>query len=126
TIGELRSLRLIYIWHCHGKYQIQADGSRVIQARREGRMLEGGPMVDCGVHQIDLARWWTQRPVTRWTAAGAWVDTYEAPDHVYLHLDHEGGIHTLVEISYSYGHTCAEPISQFTYELIGTGGLIRY
>jgi len=126
AVGDVRSLRLIYIWNCHGKYRTDDAGQRVEQERRAGRMLEGGPMVDCGVHQIDLARWWLNSEVSRWTAAGAWVEEYDAPDHMYVHLDHECGAHTMVEISYSYCHTAAEPIHHFTYQLIGTEGLIRY
>ena len=126
AVGQVRSLRLIYIWHCHGKYQRAADGRLLENERRRGRMLEGGPLVDCGVHQIDLARFWLGSEVTRFQAHGAWVDEYEAPDHAYLHLDHACGAHTLVEISYSYCHTAAEPINTFLYELIGTDGIIRY
>ncbi len=126
AIGELAVMRLLYLWNCHGKYETLADGSRVIQARREGRMLEGGPMIDCGVHQIDLARWWSGQEVVRVTGRGAWADTYEAPDHVFAHLEHADGAHTLVEMSYSYGQVAKEPAPVFTYELIGTRGVIRY
>jgi predicted dehydrogenase len=91
-------------------------------------MLEGGPMVDCGVHQIDLARWWTGSEIIRVTGLGAWVEMegYDAPDHIYLHADHENGCHTQVEISFTYGHTSKDPRCEFWYELIGTEGLIRY
>jgi len=124
-IGAVRSLRLIYNWDCHGKYE-HRFGDRP-NPGRHGRMLEGGPIVDCGVHQIDLARWWLGSEVTRQTAAGAWVDTdHEAPDHVYLHLDHETGAHSMVEMSYSYGHTSKDQRCHFVYELIGSEGLIRY
>jgi predicted dehydrogenase len=125
AIGEVRSLRLIYIWNLHGKYA-EVDGQRVIAQRRHLRMEEGGPLVDCGVHQIDLARWWLGREATHWSAAGAWVEDYAAPDHVYLHMQHAGGAHTAVEISYSYCATAAEPIAHFSYHLIGTDGLIRF
>jgi predicted dehydrogenase len=126
AIGRVASLRLVYNWDCHGKYEIDGSGRRVIQKRREDRMLEGGPMMDCGVHQIDLARWWLGSEVVRQQAHGAWADEYEAPNHVYLHLDHANGVHTMVEMSYSYGHTAAQPVSHFCYEIIGTDGLIRY
>jgi predicted dehydrogenase len=125
AIGQPRSLRLIYLWDCHGKYDDRSTQA-VINHRRVGRMDEGGPMVDCGVHQIDLARWWLGSEVVSSTAAGAWVDEYDAPDHVYLHLDHANRCHTMVEMSYSYGHTATEPRCDFVYELIGTEGLIRY
>ena len=126
AIGKVGSLRLIYIWNNHGKYQMDGAGGRILNERRVGRMLEGGPMVDCGVHQIDLARFWLGSEVCEWQAAGAWVDEYDAPDHMYLHMDHENGAHTMVEISYSYCYTAKEPINQFVYELIGTEGVIRY
>ncbi|MDD4099385.1 MAG: Gfo/Idh/MocA family oxidoreductase [Lentisphaeria bacterium] len=126
AIGEVRSLRLIYIWHCHGKMTRNSDGGWTENQRRQGRMLEGGPLVDCGVHQIDLARFWTGSEVVDWSVAGAWVDDYEAADHVYLHMDHENGAHAMVEISFSYCHTCQEPVNVFTYDLIGTNGVIRY
>jgi predicted dehydrogenase len=126
AIGKVRSLRLIYNWDCHGKSEPR-HLAHAINQRRLGRMAEGGPMVDCGVHQIDLARWWLGSPVRSSRGVGVWVDDeHEAPDHMYLHLDHEDGAHTMVEISYSYGHTSADRRSHFVYELIGTDGLLRY
>ena len=91
AIGDVRSLRLIYNWNVHGKFKLEADGTRVIQQRREGRMLEGGPMVDCGTHQIDLATFWLGSKVIGFAGQGAWVEDYEAPDHMWLHLDHANG-----------------------------------
>jgi len=126
AIGEARSLRLIYNWNLHGKFQRSADGTISIQKRREDRMLEGGPMVDCGTHQIDLATFWLGSKVIGYSGQGAWVENYEAPDHMWLHLDHANGAHTTVEISYSYHHTARKPRSEFVYELIGTNGVIRY
>jgi predicted dehydrogenase len=127
AIGDVRSLRLSYVWDCHGKFDTR-DPERGLSMRRHLRMLEGGPMVDCGVHQIDLARWWTGSEIIRVTGLGAWVETeqYEVPDHVYLHADHADGCHTQVEISFTYGHTARDSRSEFWYELIGTEGLIRY
>lgn len=126
AIGEVKSLRLIYNWGLHGKYEIDKSGNKVPQQRRVGRMLEGGPMVDCGTHQIDLAKFWLGSEVTNFTANGAWVDEYEAPDHMWLHMDHANGAHTCVEMSYSYCHTAKNPKNEFIYELIGTEGVIRY
>lgn len=126
AIGEPRLLRLVYNWHLHGKWQVDEDGQRVDTPLRAGRMHEGGPLVDCGVHQIDLARWWLESEVEWQQGTGVWLDTYEAPDHMYLHMGHGCGAHTMVEVSFSYNATSREPRTHFLYELIGTDGVIRY
>ncbi len=130
AIGDVRSLRLIYNWDCHGKYYRPDPHGRpdhwVTDPRRDGRMAEGGPMVDCGTHQIDLAVWWLGSPIVRHHGHGAWVDDYHAPDHVWVHMDHANGAHTMVEISYSYGHTTRDKFSHFAYELIGADGMVVY
>ena len=125
-IGDVQSLRLIYLWNLHGKWQRNHKGDFEISRLRLGRMEEGGPMVDCGVHQIDLARWWLGSEVVSYKGIGVWVEEFEAPDHMYLHMDHECGAHTMVEMSFSYNATSKEPRSNFQYELIGTDGVIRY
>ena len=126
AIGEVRSLRLVYIWNLHGRDRITPAGQAEPNPYWHGRMEEGGPMVDCGVHQIDLARWWLDSDVARFQAAGAWVEDYRAPDHMWLHMDHETGAHTMAEMSFSYGHTARDPLTHFSYHLIGTEGMIRY
>ena len=126
AIGEVRMLRLVYLWNLHGKWTYDDEGRMVPSPLRVGRMREGGPMVDCGVHQIDLARWWLGSEVERFDGVGVWVENFDAPDHVYLHMDHACGAHTMVEMSFSYNATSAEPRSHFQYELIGTDGVIRY
>lgn len=125
AIGQVGGLRLVYLWDCHGKYERAHFDEKIVQRRRAERMVEGGPMFDCGTHQIDLARWWVGE-VTRVSGHGVWCDTYNVPDHVWAHLDHAGGAHTMVEISYSYAHTAREPARSFMYEIVGTEGLIRY
>lgn len=125
-VGEIRAMRLIYNWHLHGQYEQLPNGEWVESAFYRGRMEEGGPLVDCGVHQIDLARWWLGSEVAEWSAAGAWIGKYEAPDHIWLHLQHQSGALSTIEVSYAHGHTAKEPRSTFSYELIGTGGVLRY
>jgi len=126
AVGNVRSVRLIYNWNAHGKFVTDKTGRRIIQKRREDRMLEGGPMTDCGTHQIDLAMFWLESEIVGYTGHGAWVDDYPSPDHVWVHLDHADGAHTVVEISYSYHHTSKNTRAEFVYELIGTEGVIRY
>lgn len=126
AIGEVRLLRLVYLWNLHGKWTWNSSGERIASPLRVGRMLEGGPMVDCGVHQIDLARWWLRSEVEWQRGIGVWVEDYKAPDHMYLHMGHTCGAHSMIEMSFSYNATSREPRSHFQYELIGTDGVIRY
>ncbi|MEM6332205.1 MAG: Gfo/Idh/MocA family oxidoreductase [Planctomycetota bacterium] len=128
AIGEPRTLRLVFNWTCHGvEIPGETSEARTHHARRrQGRMLEGGPMVDCGTHQIDLAQWWLDSPIQSIVGHGSWVENYEAPDHTWAHLTHDSGAHTMVEISFSYGHATPHLPKRFHYELIGTEGLIVY
>jgi predicted dehydrogenase len=126
AIGQVRALRLTYLWNLHGKWKWDEKGERIASPLRVGRMLEGGPMVDCGIHQIDLARWWLGSEVEWQRGIGVWVEDYKAPDHVYLHMGHTCGAHTVVEMSFSYNATSREPRTHFQYELIGSDGVIRY
>lgn len=126
AIGEPRTLRLIYNWNLKGKYVNDPSGIPGLNLRRKARMLEGGPMIDCGTHQVDLARFWLASEITRFTGHGSWVEDYEAPDHMWLHLDHSCGAHTTVEMSFSYHHVSRTPRREFVYEIIGTDGVVRY
>jgi predicted dehydrogenase len=139
AIGELRSIRLVNIWDCHGKYirdpnspVVQADAAaddhgRVLNLRRDRFMREGGPMIDCGVHQIDLARWWAGSEIDSFTGHGTRIDDeYNTPDHVYIHATHENGVHSMIESSYSYGHTAREQQTHYRFEAIGTNGIIFF
>lgn len=97
AIGQVRALRLTYLWNLHGKWKWDEKGERIASPLRVGRMLEGGPMVDCGIHQIDLARWWLGSEIEWQRGIGVWVEDYNAPDHVYLHMGHTCGVRACPE-----------------------------
>ena len=123
-IGEVRSLRLVFNWDCHGKHRPDLPGG--VNKRRHLRMIEGGPLLDCGIHLVDLLTFWTDALPVSCHGHGAWADEYEAPDHVWAHIDLENGAHAMVETSFSYGHTCSNRLSRYGYEIIGTHGVIRF
>lgn len=127
VIGTPRFFRFVYDWNLHGQYAVDESGAWSESPRFRGRMLEGGPLVDCGVHQIDLVRWWSGLEISDWTAAGAHVlDGFDAPDTTFLHLALGEEVRASVEVSFAYGHTAKEARSLFTYDVFGTGGTIRY
>ncbi|RYG30777.1 Gfo/Idh/MocA family oxidoreductase, partial [bacterium] len=125
-IGELRLLRMSYLWNLHGRYAPDSAGEWQETPMWRGRMEEGGPMIDCGVHFIDLARLFTGSEIVEVQGAGAWVADYEAPDWTLGTLTHANGAVTMVEVGFTYGHTAKVPRALFTYDLVGTGGTARY
>ena len=124
VVGNPKSIRFVYLWDLHGEFELH-EGAWIESPRWKGRMLEGGPMIDCGVHMIDLARWWLDSEVIASSGTGAWVSNYEAPDHMFLHLEHQGLQHSYVEMGFTYGHTAKYPAPVFTYDVIGTGGSLH-
>ena len=127
AIGAVRSLRLVYIWSLHGRDRITPLGRMPSRTRTgTGAWRRAGRWWTAASIMIDLARWWLDSDVAHYQAAGAWVEDYEAPDHMWLHLNHESGAHTMAEMSFSYGHTARDPLAHFSYHLIGTEGVIRY
>ncbi len=125
-VGKVKHIRMIYLWNLHGQWVQNEAGTWIESPMWKGRMMEGGPLVDCGVHQIDLIRWMTGLEIKKWEGFGTWVSDFEAPDHVVAQLQLENGITASVEVSFTYGHTAKEPRSVFTYEVIGTGGVARF
>ena len=73
---EARSLRLNYNWTYGGKFE-DGIGPRIRKPYQE-RMLEGGPMLDFGQHQIDLARWWLDSEF--WLPLQSWLRWYLTPN----------------------------------------------
>ena len=126
ALGDVRLIRLSYLWDLHGRYSKDADGVWREDPRWRGRMLEGGPMVDCGVHFLDLARLFAASDFVEGSGNGAWLADYEAPDYVIGSLEHESGCRTVIEVGFSYGHTAKAPRDLFSYDVVGTGGTARY
>lgn len=124
AVGQPKALRLIYLWDLHGAF---ADRERFtgVNERREGRIAEGGPMIDCGVHQLDLARWWLGGEPVPTSVVGIRVEGRHTPDHIVAHLDVDG-CQVMVEISIGYGHTAPRTLPSYSYEVIGSEGVLRY
>lgn len=125
-LGKVKHFRMVYNWNLHGQWVQHGDGPWVESPAWRGRMLEGGPLIDCGVHQIDLVRWISGLEVKSCDGFGTWISNYESPDHITAHLQLENDVTASIEVSFTYGHTAHDPRSVFTYEMIGTGGVARF
>lgn len=126
AIGEIRSMRLIYIWNLHGKYFKTASGQICENLHRERYMRDYGPLLDCGIHQIDLSRWWLNAEPIWQYSIGIWIENYFYPDLIFLHMKMSNETHVCIEVSFSYHAVSKEPRSRFIYEIIGSEGAIYY
>ena len=84
-------------------------------------------MIDCGVHQIDLARWWSGSEISAFTGHGARIDAdFDCPDHVFIQATHQNGVHTMIESGYSFGHTAKEQQVHYRFDAVGTDGVVGF
>ena len=117
-IGELEVLRFIMNWGCHG---IRGEEGR----RRARFMRTGGPILDNGVHFLDLARYLSGLEITDIGSEGQWVEPqFRYPGHVICTTRLNKSVLCLVEMSYVYGHTTKDQPSSSRIEIIGSDGAI--
>jgi len=125
AIGEVRALRLVYLWNLHGNGAGTGKGNALPARCESGECWKAVQwwIVVC-IRSIWLAGGLGSEVVWQ-RSIGVWAEDYLAPDHMYLHMGHQCGAHTMVEMSFSYNATSREPRTHFQYELIGTDGVIR-
>lgn len=117
-IGNLKVMRFVYNW---------AGGRWAGDARYKMLMIDGkGPIVDCGVHHFDLARWFSGSEFAEIHATGTNVEDYPHPDHVISTNKMDNGIIALIEGGWAYTHNTAEHHTFYQVELIGDLGLMGY
>lgn len=96
-IGRVRYLRMVYNW---------AGPRWASDNRHSTLMTEGmGPVVDCGVHFFDLARWFSGSNFMNINAAGIHIENYPHPDHVTATCTMENGTLVVIDESWVFGHT---------------------
>jgi predicted dehydrogenase len=118
ALGRPRVLRFINLW---------MGGRWAGEERYRMLMTDGqGPIVDCGVHAIDLARWLGRAEFAEVRAMGAHVEGYAEPDHVILTGRLASGALVLIEESWVYTHTTPEHAVRRELEVLGDAGLARY
>lgn len=118
AIGELKVARFVGNW-MGGRW---AGDERYRMLISEGL----GPIVDCGIHYFDLARWYTGSEYAEVSAQGTYVEDYPNPDHVIATCRMENGVLVLNENGWAYTHNTPAHGASLMYELIGTEGLISY
>jgi predicted dehydrogenase len=117
-IGQLKVARFVGNWM----------GGRWASADRYKMLITVGlgPIVDCGVHDFDLARWYTGSEFAEISAAGTYIEDWPNPDHVIATCRMANGVLVVIETGWAYTHNTPAHEANLRTDLIGTDGLLSY
>lgn len=91
----------------------------------EGHAPEGPPFHDCGMHYVDVARWYAQSEYKTWHAQGIRMWGYKDPWWVQVHGTFENGIVFDITQGFIYGHLAKQQPHNCYVDVIGTKGVAR-
>ncbi len=91
----------------------------------EGHGPEGPPFHDCGMHYVDVARWYAKSEFKSWHAQGLRMWGYRDPWWVQAHGTFENGVVFDITQGFIYGHLAKEQTSNCYVDVIGTKGVVR-
>jgi predicted dehydrogenase len=110
-IGELAVIRI-----CH-----MTPGHMPL----EGHDPEGPPFHDCGMHYVDVARWYAKSEYQTWHAQGLRMWGYKDPWWVQVHDTFTNGIVFDITQGFIYGHLAKQQQHNCYVDVIGTRGVAR-
>lgn len=91
----------------------------------EGHAPEGPPFHDCGMHYVDVARWYAKSEYKTWHAQGIRMWNYSEPWWVQCHGTFENGVIFDITQGFVYGHLAKEKTHNCYVDVIGTKGIVR-
>jgi predicted dehydrogenase len=91
----------------------------------EGHDPEGPPFHDCGMHYVDVARWYANSEYKNWHAQGIRMWDYKDPWWVQVHGTFENGIVYDITQGFIYGHLAKQQPHNCYVDAIGTKGVAR-
>lgn len=91
----------------------------------EGHEPEGPPFHDCGMHYVDVARWYAGSEYERWHAQGIRMWNHKDPWWVQVHGNFKNGVVFDITQGFVYGHLAAEKTHNCYVDVIGTKGVCR-
>jgi len=118
AIGKLKVARFVGNWM--GGRWAGADRYKML-------MTVGlGSLVDCGIHDFDLARWYTGSEFAQISASGTYVEDWPNPDHAMATCRMTNGVLVHIEAGWAYTHNTPAHEANLRTDLIGTDGLLSY
>ena len=91
----------------------------------EGHEPEGPPFHDCGMHYVDVARWYARSEFKTWHAQGIRMWNYQDPWFVQCHGTFENGVVFDITQGFVYGHLSKDKTHNCYVDCIGTKGIAR-
>ncbi len=91
----------------------------------EGHEPEGPPFHDCGMHYVDVARWYARSEFKTWHAQGLRMWDHQDPWWVQAHGTFENGVVFDITQGFVYGHLATDKTHNCYVDLIGTTGIAR-
>jgi myo-inositol 2-dehydrogenase/D-chiro-inositol 1-dehydrogenase len=91
----------------------------------EGHEPEGPPFHDCGMHYVDVARWYAKSEYQTWHAQGIRMWDHKDPWWVQAHGTFKNGVVFDITQGFVYGHLALEKTHNCYVEAIGTRGICR-
>ena len=92
----------------------------------QGYDPEGPPFRDCGMHYVDVARWYAGAEFDRWHAQGIRMWSEPEPWWITVHGHFTNGVVFEVTQGFMYGQAAQERIVRCYFEAIGTRGVARF
>jgi myo-inositol 2-dehydrogenase/D-chiro-inositol 1-dehydrogenase len=91
----------------------------------EGHEYEGPCFHDCGMHYVDVARWYAKSEYRTWHAQGIRMWDHVDPWWVQCHGTFENGVVFDITQGFVYGHLAQEKTHNCYVDVIGTRGICR-
>jgi predicted dehydrogenase len=91
----------------------------------EGHQPEGPPFHDCGMHYVDLARWYAGSEYADWHAQGLRLWAWPDPWWVDAHGSFQNGVVFSLTQGFCYGQGAETITARSSFEAIGTLGVVR-
>lgn len=112
--GEIGELAIIRI--CH-----MTPGL----APGEGHEYEGPSFHDCGMHYVDIARWYAESEFRTWNAQGLRMWDYKDPWWLSVHGTFDNGVVFDITQGFVYGQLSKDQTHNSYIDIIGTKGIVR-
>ena len=91
----------------------------------EGHEYEGPAFHDCGMHYVDIARWYAESEFKTWNAQAVRMWNYKDPWWLQCHGTFENGVVFNITQGHVYGQLSAKQTHNSYVDIVGTKGIAR-